>query len=157
MTRLWQLTAALRMQVKELKRRARSDEWRESASLLILRLTGGGLLILHGVSELLGDHYSFGAVALENLRIPLTTPASLAIVFLELGGGVCITLGLWTRWFALALAAETLWAAHLIWSSGNSEHWQFPLSVAGLMFFLAACGGGPFSVDNFLQKRARLS
>ena len=155
MTLLWQLAAALCAQFKELKRRAASDEWRESVSTLILRLTGGVVLTVHGVSELLGDHDSIAAIALANLGIYPTTATSLAIVLLELGGGVCIIVGLFTRWVALALAAEMLWAAHLIWSSGNSEHWDFPAAVAALMFFLASCGGGPFSVDNFLQKRSR--
>jgi putative oxidoreductase len=156
MTLLWQLGAALWERFKELKRSALSDEWRKSASILVLRLTGGVVLTVHGVSELLGDHHSIAAIALANLKIHPTTATSLAIVFLELVGSVCILIGLFTRWVALALAAEMLWAAHLIWSLGNSD-WDFPAAVAALMFFLASLGGGPFSVDNFLQKRSRLS
>ena len=77
MTLLWQLAAALRAQFKELKRRAASDEWRESVSTLILRLTGGVVLTVHGVSELPGDHDCIAAIALANLGIHPTTATSL--------------------------------------------------------------------------------
>ena len=73
MTLLWQLAAALWEQFKKLKRSALSDEWRKSVSILILRLTGGVVLTVHGVSEVLGDHHSIAAIALANLRIHPTT------------------------------------------------------------------------------------
>ena len=80
---------------------------------------------------------------------------------LEFWGGLLIVLGLFTRPVAFVLAGEMVWAyfqAHLPRSPIPIENGG-ELSVLYCFFFLflAANGGGAFSLDGFLAARRKAS
>ena len=81
-----------------------------------------------------------------------------AAIFLESVGGACIIIGLFTRFFAAALAIEmliALFAGHggerlRSWSGGGTEYTVLLIGV--VMFAIAIRGGGPYSVDPKIGK-----
>ena len=78
------------------------------------------------------------------------------VILLELGGGLAIVLGLFTRSLSVLLAGFTLMAA-FIFHSQPAEQMQMlmfmkNLSVAGGFLALAAAGPGAFSLDARLGK-----
>ena len=86
--------------------------------------------------------------------------AALTIV-LELGGGLAIMFGFFTRWSALALAGFTLLASfifHAYWSLPADQQMMQQLmfmkniSITGGLLVLAAFGAGAISID---AKRAK--
>lgn len=79
------------------------------------------------------------------------------VIALEVGGGLAILGGLWTRWFALALAGFSLVAA--IAFHGNLadpmqaiSFWK-NVGLAGGFLVLAGTTPGRFSVDHLLQRK----
>ncbi|MGA9572391.1 MAG: DoxX family protein [Lysobacterales bacterium] len=74
------------------------------------------------------------------------------VIITELGGGVLIVLGLFTRYAALALAGFALLSAFLFHggSGDQMQHIMFMknLAIAGGFLFLVATGAGKFSLDS---------
>jgi putative oxidoreductase len=95
---------------------------------------------------------NFGA----NYGLPIPNFLAYAAVFLETVGAVCVTIGLFTRFFAAAIAIELLiamLAAH--WVKGFSVSaggYEYVLFLGIVMFAIALCGGGPYSVDRVIGK-----
>lgn len=79
-----------------------------------------------------------------------------AAMFLESVGGVCLILGLFTRFFAAALAIEMLIA--LIFVHGpkgfavGAGGYEYVLVLGVVFLALALRGGGPYSADRFIGK-----
>jgi putative oxidoreductase len=113
---------------------------REHANVLgftILRIGAGSILILHGLSQLMGGEDSLAQSALTQLGVSAAPMTGYLIIYLELIGGICVVAGLFTRAFASALAVEMLWVASVFWSYphvmshstssvGGYELWGFP-------------------------------
>jgi putative oxidoreductase len=80
--------------------------------------------------------------------------AAYAVFFLETVGAVLIIIGLFTRFFAAALAIEfavITFVAH--WSAGFAAGrggWEYPLFWGLIFFAIALRGGGPYSLDRKL-------
>jgi putative oxidoreductase len=79
------------------------------------------------------------------------------VIAAELGGGILIVLGFFTRWVALALAVFSLVAAVLFHlphfaDQGQAINFWKNLSIAGGFLVLAAHGAGAYSID---AKRGR--
>jgi putative oxidoreductase len=73
------------------------------------------------------------------------------VILLELGGGIAIIIGLYTRPAALLLAVFTIIAA-LLFHAGSPDQMQQimflkDLGLAGGFLFLTANGAGPLSLD----------
>jgi putative oxidoreductase len=78
------------------------------------------------------------------------------IIFLESVGGVCLIIGLFTRFFAAALAIEMLVAllfVHLSkgYAAGGGGY-EYVLLIGAVCFSIAIRGGGPYSVDRFIGR-----
>jgi putative oxidoreductase len=78
------------------------------------------------------------------------------IIFLESVGAACLIVGLFTRFFAAALAIEMLVALLVVHlpkgyalSGGGYE---YVLLIGAACFFVAIRGGGPYSVDAMIGK-----
>jgi putative oxidoreductase len=78
------------------------------------------------------------------------------VMFLELFGGVCLVVGLFTRFVAAALAIEMLIAllfVHLPKGyAAAAGGYEYVLLIGAVCFVLAIRGGGPYSVDGLIGK-----
>lgn len=81
------------------------------------------------------------------------------VIALELGGGLAILAGAFTRWIALAIAAFSLASAVLF--HGNfgdaaqaTSFWK-NVAMAGGFIMLAAHGAGTFSLDHLWKQRRK--
>lgn len=124
------------------------NRW-QTLSLNALRIVTGLMFMQHGAQKL------FGALGGNQVESVLSQFGLAGI--LEFYGGALIVLGLFTRPVALILAGEMAWAyfqAHL-------PRGFFPImnggELAGLFtfiyLFIAANGGGSFSLDGVIQRR----
>jgi len=80
------------------------------------------------------------------------------VIALELGGGIAIALGLFTRWTALALAVFSIAAAILFHLPHFADQMQAinvwkNIAMAGGFCVLAAHGAGRYSVDARMSRR----
>ena len=78
------------------------------------------------------------------------------IMALELIGGICLIIGLFTRFFAAAFAIEMLVAllfVHLAkgYAAGGGGY-EYVLLIGAVCFVFAIRGGGPYSVDRYIGK-----
>ena len=78
------------------------------------------------------------------------------VMALELVGGICLVIGLLTRFFAAALAIEMLIAllfVHLAkgYAAGGGGY-EYVLLIGAVCFVIAIRGGGAYSVDRMIGK-----
>ena len=123
--------------------------WTEQVALNLLRIVTGFLFWQHGAQKLFGFPGGepvgdfFGIMGLAGL--------------LEIAGGALLVLGLFTRPVAFVLAGEMAWAYFQV--SAPEGFW--PLLNGGetaalysfLFLYVAARGGGVFSLDGLRQLR----
>jgi len=79
-----------------------------------------------------------------------------AAIILETVGGVCLIIGLFTRFFAAALAIEmaiALLFVHLPkgYAAGGGGY-EYVLLIGIVLFAIAMNGGGPYSADRMIGK-----
>lgn len=123
-----------------------------------LPLVGRVLLALifvwSGFGKLTGFAGTVAYIASNGLPLPAVA-ASLALL-VELGGGLLLLVGWKARWAATALAFFALAAAflfHNYWAvpadmaQNQMIHFMKNLAMAGGLFYVAAYGAGPWSVD----------
>jgi putative oxidoreductase len=129
--------------------------WRDIAYTL-MRVIIGYILLMHGWLKV----GTFGVAGVSGLMAKngLEPAAAFAIaaMFLETVGAICIILGLFTRFFAAAIAIElgiAFLAVHL--KAGfavNKGGFEYILLLGIVMFAIAIRGGGPYSVDRWIGK-----
>ena len=78
------------------------------------------------------------------------------VMFIELVGGVCLIIGLFTRFVAAVLAIEMLIALVFVhlpkgYAAGGGGY-EYVLLIGAVCFAIAIRGGGPYSIDRFLGK-----
>ncbi|QSX79746.1 DoxX family protein [Agrilutibacter solisilvae] len=129
-----------------------------NASLSLLGRIGLSLIfIISGWGKIAGFDATQGymeSVGVPGALLPL-------VIALELGGGLAIAAGAFTRWVALGLAAFSLVAA-LIFHANLGDQMQAIMfwknfAIAGGFLLLAANGPGPLSVDARFPRRRALA
>jgi len=133
---------------------------RHDAALLLLRLSGGGFLLPHGLGKLFGW---FGGPGLDGFVQELTQfglpsgPAiALVLAAVQTLSGLGVLLGAGTRISALVAAgfiATTVWIA-----LPNGWFWmgtgvEYPLMWLAVLLAIAGLGGGAFAVDHLRAQR----
>ena len=100
-----------------------------------------------------------GYAATQGYMAAMGVPGALLplVIALELGGGLAILAGAFTRWIALAIAAFSLLSAAIFHADfGDAAQaisfWK-NVAMAGGFLMLAAHGPGAFSVDALLARR----
>ena len=100
-----------------------------------------------------------GAVAASVLAKNGLEPAILwayVIIFLELVGGICLIIGLFTRFFAAALAIEMLIALLIVHLpkgyAASGGGYEYVLLIGAVCFLFAIRGGGPYSFDRIIGR-----
>ena len=76
---------------------------------------------------------------------------ALFLIFIEFAGGICIAAGLFTRFFAAAIAIEMGYLTfYYYWGNGFSwlnRGYEYVLLWGLVMLAIALRGGGPYSLD----------
>ncbi|EKP0248356.1 DoxX family protein [Aeromonas veronii] len=124
----------------------------KDVALLAGRVLLALMFVMAGWSKIGGYAGTQGymeAMGVPGFMLPL-------VILLELGGGLAVVLGLFTRSLSVLLAGFTLMAA-FIFHYQPAEQMQMLMfmknvSVAGGFLALAAAGAGAFSVDARLGK-----
>jgi len=127
------------------------DVWSPRA-LSILRIVSGFMFMAHGTQKLLG------------FPVPRSTPTEMWSLIgvagtLELFGGALLLLGLFTRPIAFVLSglmALAYFLAHApqgFWPLVNRG--ELAALYSFVFLYLAAAGGGPWSIDHWWGSRTR--
>jgi len=109
------------------------------------------IFVLSGFQKL--THYSGTAQTLQHLGIPgMLLPL---LILLELGGGLALVLGAYTRIVAVALAGFCLLTAFKVHYHPGDQmqmiNFMKNLAMAGGFLILAAYGAGKMSLDHRLK------
>ena len=124
--------------------------WTIPLSWLIVRCAAGLILAVHGWGKI---GRTRGPNELMQRMPDLTIGAEITFVLMmtELVGGICIALGLFTRFFAAAAAIlMAVLTFYIFWGNGLSwtgRGYEFTLLWGLLLFAIALRGGGPWSLD----------
>ena len=122
----------------------------------LIRAIIGYILLMHGWAKVTGPGLDgvTGYMAKQALE-----PAMLfgsAAMFLETVGAVCIIVGLFTRFFAAAIAIEmaiACWVVHMPKGfSAAQGGYEYVLLLGIVLFGIAIRGGGPYSLDRAIGK-----
>jgi putative oxidoreductase len=126
----------------------------EPLSWLLIRLTVGLMLLPHGIPKLLAGVESTAASALIKRGIEAAEPLAVVLILLETLGGLCVALGLFTRFFAAAITIEMMVITyHYLPKFGwTGPGYEYPLMWGLIMFAIALRGGGPYALDRKLSK-----
>jgi putative oxidoreductase len=129
--------------------------WRDIADTLV-RVVIGYNIFMHGWVKLtvMGAAGVSGYMAKNGLNPGAAF--AWAAIFLETIGAICIIVGLFTRFFAAAIAIELGIAFLLIhlphgFAAGKGGY-EYVLLLGIVMFAIAIRGGGPYSVDRMIGK-----
>jgi putative oxidoreductase len=112
----------------------------------IVRIACGMHLAIHGWGKVLrGGSISGWTVSFAFL-----------LTFIEFVGGCCITVGMFTRFFAAAAAIEMGYLTFVFyWSNGygwRNEGFEYVMMWGTLALAIALRGGGPYSIDRLLDR-----
>ena len=128
--------------------------WGEIAYAL-LRVVIGYILFMHGWQKFKTGLTGVAGFMNKSGLVPGELFAG-AAMFLETVGALCIIVGLFTRFFAAAIAIElgiAFLAVHM--SKGfaaNQGGFEYVLLLGIVMLAIAIRGGGPYSLDRVIGK-----
>lgn len=127
----------------------------EPLSWLLIRLTVGLMLLPHGIPKLMSGVAATAAMALEKRGIGAAEPLAVVLITLETIGGLCVALGLFTRFFAAAITIEmaVIVYHHLPKFGWTGPGYEYPLMWGLIMFAIALRGGGAWSLDRKIGKQ----
>jgi len=131
----------------------------ESFALPLLRIAMGLILIPHGCQKFFGWFHGLGFEKFSQLFDKLGYHPGIAYTVIaasvELIGGICLVLGLFTRVASLFLVIFMIFGAQFtaqkgfFWTQGGAEYSLLILTV-GLVFLIR--GGGMYSLDQHLNR-----
>ena len=128
--------------------------WARDLSYLVIRLTAGGMLLVHGITKLTTTTVTaFAAGSLARRGLEPSLPLAYVVFFLETVGAICIILGLFTRLFMVMIGVEFLvivflahWPQGFGWARPGGG-WEYPLFWGLIIIAIGLRGGGPYSLD----------
>jgi putative oxidoreductase len=128
-------------------------------SWLVVRVTAGGFLLVHGLDKVINRTVAaFASASLARRGIEPALPLAYVVFFLETVGALCIIFGLFTRLFAAAIGVQFLiitfhahWAQGFGWNRPGGG-WEYPLFWGLIWVAIGLRGGGPYSLDRKLGR-----
>jgi putative oxidoreductase len=134
------------------------DQTRDFGWLLV-RLTAGGFLLVHGLQKLFGTTITaFAANSMAKRGIEPALAAAYAVWFLETAGALFIMFGFLTRLMAGMVFVELLvivfvaqWRNGFAWNAQGGG-WEYPAFWALIILAILIGGGEPYSLDRKLGR-----
>lgn len=130
-----------------------SDSW----SLLVLRLSVGGIMLPHGLQKLglIGDGSWAGTMGfLAGMGIPAFIAA--LVIIGESVGALSLIFGFLTRFCAASIGIIMIGAIALVHAkngfSAGSGGFEYQLLIVGTSLALTLAGGGKWSIDRLMAK-----
>jgi putative oxidoreductase len=121
------------------------NRWQPLAQL-VMRLSLGAIMIAHGYHKVWGGFHHHmdmvGSLGLPRWMAYLSAGT-------EFFGGIALVLGLFTRFFSLAIVIEmaiAIWKVHFKNGLVGPGGFEFPLAVGTMAFALLCFGGGPWAM-----------
>jgi putative oxidoreductase len=123
--------------------------WAEPISWALIRITAGLMLIPHGWPKLMMGVTATANMALVKRGIAPAEPLAIVLITLETLGGLCIALGLFTRFWAAAVTIEmcVIVYHHLPKFGWTAPGYEYPMFWGLVMLAIVLRGGGPYSLD----------
>jgi putative oxidoreductase len=120
----------------------------QNPATLVGRILLATLFVLSGFGKIVG--YSGTEAYMSSHGLPLVSVLLPLTILVELGGGLCIVLGLYARQVAIVMFLFLIPVTLVFHTSGDSAN-QIQLlknlSIMGAMLLLAAFGPGLWSID----------
>jgi putative oxidoreductase len=121
----------------------------------LVRVAIGWDLVVHGWGKILrGPEQQAVILARDGVSFGVTFAIFLTAI--EFVGGICIALGLFTRFFAAAIAIEMGYLTfHQYWGNGFSwlnRGYEYVLLWGLISLAIALRGGGPYSLDRAMGR-----
>ncbi|MFN3889239.1 MAG: DoxX family protein [Beijerinckiaceae bacterium] len=128
-------------------------------SWLVVRLTAGGFLLVHGLQKVLYSSIAaFASGSLARRGIEPSLPLAYAVFTIETLGALCIMAGLFTRFWAAVAGVHFLvivfvasWGNGFGWSNPRGG-WEYPMFWGLIILAIGLRGGGPYSLDRLLGR-----
>jgi putative oxidoreductase len=122
----------------------------------LMRVVLGAIIFVHGWGKVTGMGAGGVTGFFTNVGLPAPGLLAYCAIFLETVGAICLVIGLFTRFFAAALAIEmliALLAVHLAKGFGVGHGgYEYVLLIGIVLFAVAIRGGGPYSADAKIGK-----
>lgn len=119
----------------------------------LVRIACGWNLIVHGWGKV---SHGPESMVIPFMKLGFGVPFVWLALLIEFVGGICITLGLLTRFWAAAAAVEmAVITFDVYWSSGFSwlnRGYEYTLMWGLLAFAISLRGGGAYSLDRRLGR-----
>ena len=120
---------------------------------LILRAVLGAIFIAHGFHKVAHTMPDFTRTV-ARLGFPMPTVFAWAAALSEFLGGICVVVGLFTRYAALAIAiVMTVAVAKVHLHEGLVDGYEFPLALLAIALAVVLTGAGPASIDSTVLHR----
>ncbi|MDG5491305.1 DoxX family protein [Psychroserpens sp. SPM9] len=132
----------------------------------IARLTLGLVMFPHGAQKLLSLFGGYGYTAtMESFTTQMGLPSIVAfsIIMIEFFGSISLILGLFSRFWALALAGMFIGIIYMTqlengffmnWYGNQAgEGYEYSLLIIGLALTIIVNGSGKWSLDNLILKK----
>ena len=124
-------------------------------SWLIVRVAVGWNLFVHGYNKIMVGPTDAFLKGFADLGFVPPAFFYWSSFLIEMLGGICIVLGLFTRFFAAAAAIEMLCIFVVYWANGfgwMKRGYEYVLLWGLVSFAIALRGGGPYSLDRKLGR-----
>ena len=118
---------------------------------LLLRAVLGVVFIAHGFQRIEGGVQGFSQ-SIARLGLPAPHLFAWAAAFCEFLGGICVLIGLFTRYASLALAIVVA-ATRVRLHEGLIGGYEYPLVLLAVAAAVMLMGAGPISFDRDVLHR----
>ena len=120
---------------------------------LLLRVVLGVIFIAHGQQKVAGGVDGFSD-SVARLGFPAPHLFAWAAALAEFLGGICVLVGLFTRYAALSIAIVMAVAVTRVhWHQGLVGGYEYPLALLTIATAVMLTGAGPLSIDRSVLHR----